>query len=227
MEKIWRCLFFFLFLITSFKKTYCESDADVDHVDAKIFNGNLVDIENFGYHLQIIIEGKFRCGASLISRSWALTAAQCTDGKTSEALSLFGGSRNFKEGTKIPIKGIVQHPNYDLRTKVDDIALLNFDPISFTKTLYPIALPKTGQAFVEGTKCNISGFGLDENFKLPGILLAAEVSISDQDICIQNYVDKGVTVVNSTMICAGTKDFKDTCSGDEVSVFFMLLPISQ
>lgn len=213
MENIWKFLFSFIFLITLFKATKCETK----NVDSKVFNGIEVDIEDFGYQLHILIDGRFICGASLISNSWALTATHCTHGQSNKTMTLLGGSKSVGSGTSIPVTKIVEHPNYDVRTVSNDISCLNFDPISFTETLYPIALPKSGQIFKENTECVISGYGLTEKITFPCNLLAANVTISDQAMCIQNYNARDVCIVESVMICAGTQDGKDTCSGDSVS----------
>lgn len=213
MRNIWKFFIYIFFLITLFKATKCAKK----DLRSRIFNGIEVDIEDFGYQLHIFINGRFWCGASLISPSWALTAAHCTNGQSNETMTLFGGSSTIGNGTAMPVKTIVQYPNYDESTTIDDISLLNFDPVTFTESLYPIALSKPGQFFKENTECVISGYGLTEKFVLPFRLQAANVTITNQDMCVQNYARFGMCIARSIMICAGTQDGKDTCYGDSVS----------
>lgn len=226
MENNLKFFFSFILTITLFKATKCATK-DLGDLRSKIFNGIEVDIEDVGYQLHILIEGRFSCGASLISPSWALTAAHCTNGQSNETLTLLGGSTSVGNGTSMQINTIVQHPNYDATTTINDISLLRFDPISFTETLYPIALPTTGQFFDEGTECVISGYGLTEEFVLPFRLLAANVTVSDQEKCVQNYGFMGICIARSIMICAAGTQGKDTCNGDSVRSFICntFLPI--
>ena len=87
-----------------------------------------------------------RCGASLLSQTWALTAAHCTNKLDSLAgLVLMGGftDMNNKETAQIrSVEKIIQHSLFLPRLYENDICLLKMKrPVVFTPSLLPVCLP--------------------------------------------------------------------------------------
>ena len=87
-----------------------------------------------------------RCGASLLSQTWAVTAAHCTNKLDSPAgLVLMGGftDMNNKETAQIrSVETILQHPLFLPRLYENDICLLKMKrPVVFTPSLLPVCLP--------------------------------------------------------------------------------------
>ena len=87
-----------------------------------------------------------RCGASLLTQTWALTAAHCTNKLDSPAgLVLMGGftDMNNKETAQIrSVERIIQHSKFLARLYENDICLLKMKrPVVFTPSLLPVCLP--------------------------------------------------------------------------------------
>ena len=87
-----------------------------------------------------------RCGASLLTSTWALTAAHCTNKlKSPDGLYLMGGfvDMNDKDTAQIrKVERIVEHELFMPRLYENDICLLKMArPVVFTPSLLPICLP--------------------------------------------------------------------------------------
>ena len=87
-----------------------------------------------------------RCGASLLSTRWAVTAAHCTNKLSSPSgLYLMGGfiDMNNKDTAQIrKVEKILQHELFMPRLYENDICLLRMArPVVFTPSLLPVCLP--------------------------------------------------------------------------------------
>lgn len=180
-----------------------------------IFGGRAISMSQYGYQLQYVIRNRTICGASLLSNTWALTAAHCTDVRKT-GITLIGGSTEPGVGVIIPVLKLFQHPEYDPKTFVNDVSLLSFAPIKISSSMFPIRLPSEDQLLPEGTSCVVSGFGLTEDGKQSKELLGTDITIADQTRCVINYA-KAKFSITDNMLCAGSVSGKqDSCSGDSV-----------
>lgn len=191
----------------------------VSHVNGSrgmlIFGGRAISMSEFGYQMQYVIRNRTICGACLLSNTWALTAAHCTDIQKT-GITLIGGSTKPGVGVTIPVLRLIQHPDYSPKTFVNDVSLLSFAPIKISSSMFPIRLPSKDQVFPEGTTCVVSGFGLTENGKPVKMLLGTDITISDQTSCVINYAKARFSLTDN-MLCAGSVSGKqDSCSGDSV-----------
>jgi len=111
------------------------------------------------------------CGASLITNQWLITAGHCaTSSATSykALLSVFNKHKNDEPGELLlDISEVHQHPKYDSRKLVNDIAVMKLkNPVNFTDHISPICLPAVqGEDLpAAGTNIFITGWG---NTKAP------------------------------------------------------------
>ncbi|XP_023318635.1 LOW QUALITY PROTEIN: trypsin-like [Trichogramma pretiosum] len=200
----------------------------------KIIGGKIAAIKKFPYQGQLIARGRMKCGVSIISDYWLVTAAHCIIG-TQFLLprKIITGTRfNRRGGTLHEIDYIVEHPRYDWRIYDNDIALIKLKkPIVFDATQRPIQL--TDRRVKVGDKVLISGFGhtvvsflWQSHYRTcikflvraehGGItsqqLLKATVYASDHESCRQIYLQTNDTVTGN-MFCAWALA-KDACQGD-------------
>lgn len=185
-----------------------------------VVHGNPVQVIS-KWPWQVFIEldnGRNQCGGSLISEQWVLTAAHCFDG-TMKATKLVLGSIKKQGGTAGSVTAQAEltccHPDYNTVTLDNDICLVKLNRRIFMREgLRSVPLPQPGSVVAAGAACDITGWGYDENLRLPDILQEASVNIVSRKQCVEWHKNQTITVVNNT-ICAGhEKGGPDSCGGD-------------
>lgn len=94
--------------------------------DPRIVGGTPTTIERYPWQLSVRIDGKHRCGASIISENRALTAAHCFKPAKErvEQFTVLAGS-TFRLGDKgswiVGLDKFIQHPNFDNGTLINGI----------------------------------------------------------------------------------------------------------
>lgn len=116
---------------------------------------------------------RHRCGGSIISKRWIISAAHCTQGKLARPtrMMIVAGAHHFQNDGRIYyLKRIVNHPKFNRRNLKNDICLLQTrKAIEFHKRVRAIRLNKQ---FVGANETSIlSGWGTtqvfyDRNFRI-------------------------------------------------------------
>ncbi|XP_043256081.1 trypsin-1-like isoform X2 [Colletes gigas] len=204
--------------------------------EPRIIGGSETTIEKYPYQVSIHYNGVLKCGGSVISQNWVLTAAHCVYGTYSN-----------KGGTLITgIKNTIYHELYDNESLEYDVALIQVrvcqtlfrtgikeikkdrkssrdcsfvtrklpSPIKESATAKSIALPPPGATVMTGSKALVTGWGLTKaGGSMSNTLKVLTAPVVDQDTCkkiyaVQHYLTK-------EMLCAGTMiGGQDTCLGD-------------
>uniref|UniRef100_A0A1S4HE23 Peptidase S1 domain-containing protein n=1 Tax=Anopheles gambiae TaxID=7165 RepID=A0A1S4HE23_ANOGA len=180
----------------------------------RIVNGVPVNISNYKYALSMRLNGEFRCGASIITCSHALSAAHC--------LTLYGGSTSASSGgVEFPVVGGAIHPYYKPNSQSNtsdyDVAILNVPANSFSgrPNMAPLAL-QTKELPV-GTRCFVVGWGrTGENQPVStNQLLYANMNIVSQSSCASMWANfEKLCAECKHMVCAQYYNGMDTCRGD-------------
>ncbi|XP_017477020.1 PREDICTED: trypsin-1-like [Rhagoletis zephyria] len=203
-----------LFYAMSLLIGICQSQAFY----SRIVNGTQANEGEFPFvvSLRRASDGQHKCGASLLNRAWALTAAHCVVKIQPEQLSIQYGSNELDAASpKVSnISKIVVHDNYQPRNlHLNDIALLRLQtPIKFSSKVRAVHLPAAQQDTADALPAVLLGWGLNAT---GGIiqkqLQKVHLQIFSDEECSQRHG----TQLHATTICAGVPEGgKGQCSGD-------------
>ncbi|XP_043975429.1 ST14 transmembrane serine protease matriptase a [Gambusia affinis] len=163
------------------------------------------------------------CGASIISKTWLVTAAHCVQNDNSHRfgepakwevyLGLHDQRKIESYVVKRKLKQIIPHPYYNPNTFDNDIALMELDtPIEYSDYIQPICLPTSDYKVPAGQNVWITGWGATrEGGTAAKILQKASVRIINYNECnkLMGYR------LTSRMLCAGVlTGGVDACQGD-------------
>ncbi|KAK6640231.1 hypothetical protein RUM44_011917 [Polyplax serrata] len=181
-----------------------------------IVGGDVIDINKVPYQAGLILKNQYFCGASIISETFAITAAHCIvfffQRSAHEHIYLRAGSNNTdKNGVLVPVKNSICHPKFNMDTYDYDICIIELSKsLNFSQSIQPIEIANVEP---EGGEIGrIAGWGtLSENGKSPDTLQSVWISVTNKTYCKEAY--EKISPVTDRMFCAGTEG-KDSCQGD-------------
>lgn len=147
----------------------CTSVAPTSII-SRIIGGETVQNRTWGWIVSLQLDQSHRCGASLISAEYAVTAAHCVNDvlQYKQYLSILAGTNYLSTTSGLSIQrrtitAIYIHPNYDPYLFTNDIAVLRFSPLNTgsTYSLSFICLPNSQQdPFTTGSNLIAIGWGV-------------------------------------------------------------------
>lgn len=205
-----------------------------------IVNGKRSDIKNFPYQSAFLIDNKLKCGGTVISSNFILTAAHCTSAFKTNITIRVGSTLKNEGGQAIQVIQVYDHPKFDRVKLVYDFSLLQLEkPIEFNDKVQLAKLPDQDKILPDDTECFVSGeiinlmfeilFSADQSFFLfsgwgkieseerPKELRAVKVLLVNQQFCQDSYNTTRVKFrITDAMTCAQGSQNQDACTGDSV-----------
>ncbi|XP_054847631.1 transmembrane protease serine 11C-like [Eublepharis macularius] len=157
-----------------------------------------------------------RCGATLISSTWLVSAAHCFKdaGNPQKWTVSFGPYLKPPLSVRI-VKSITVHEKYSYPSHEYDIAVVKLAKrVDFTRSVHRVCLPDATEVFPYNIDAVVTGWGaLSNDGETPNVLQQATVELIDSDTCNRKEVYNGV--ITPGMLCAGyLEGGVDSCQGD-------------
>ncbi|KFR10458.1 Transmembrane protease serine 11E, partial [Opisthocomus hoazin] len=184
----------------------------------RIIGGQQAQTGEWPWQASIQLEGTHRCGASVISNTWLVTAAHCFRGESDPRkwTASFGIRLRPPEQRRL-VRRIIVHESYNnpVSGHEYDVAVVELaSAIEFTSDVHSVCLPEASHIFAANTSCFVTGWGaLENDGSSVNELRQAEVKIISTQICNRREVYSGA--ITAGMLCAGYLEGQvDACQGD-------------
>ncbi|XP_047098545.1 trypsin delta-like [Schistocerca piceifrons] len=181
--------------------------------NSRIIGGSNANIANYPWQLSFQYGGSHICGASIISSTWALTAAHCVDGMSLLLMTFRAGSSiRGSGGTVLRASSGYMHASYDSDTVDYDVAVVQVSGSLLGTNAQAVSLPSDGYDPAGGLAVTVTGWGSTyTNGPAPSNLQKLDISIVARSTCQSIFAN--VNTVTARMVCAGSAG-QSVCSGD-------------
>ncbi|XP_055529767.1 serine protease persephone-like [Wyeomyia smithii] len=208
-----------------------------DRLTFHIIDGTLAEEGEFpfmaalGYESEDVSKGyDYRCGASLITDTFVLTAAHCIP-KNSRPTVVLLGTIKLDSGVVVRIKEFYPHPEYRSSRSYNDIALIELEKkVVNEEYVVPICLYSDTADLPENLVMSAEGFGITDvdHQTRSAELMKVNVTTVALNKCNQTFFENNLLTNNrrlalgliETQYCATgfenteSKRIGDTCQGD-------------
>ncbi|NXJ94879.1 TM11E protease, partial [Corythaixoides concolor] len=133
----------------------------------RIIGGQRAQDGEWPWQASIQLDGIHRCGASVISNTWLVTAAHCFRGERDPRrwTASFGILLRPPKQKKL-VRRIIVHENYKnfVLDHEYDVAVVELaSAIEFTSDVHSVCLPEASHVFPANTTCFVTGWGALKN----------------------------------------------------------------
>ena len=171
----------------------------------RIVNGQQTQVNEYPWQVGLVSTGRQTpfCGGSIISPLHILTAAHCTEGKTTSTMRVLLGEHDTTDSDADirTISAITDHPDYIGGVEnlwANDFSILTLSsPITYSRTMAPVCLPSDDSQLYTGQLATVIGWGLtslgntwgvfNHGGNLSPTLLETEVRVTSNADCTNLY----------------------------------------
>lgn len=184
----------------------------------RIVGGNNTTIRTHPYIVSLRRNREHVCGASIISRTRALTAAHCIypNGAPSQYSIMAGSTLRVGDANQQlrTMNRVLSHPRYSEAGIFNDIGILYWEqPLTLGVTVRAIRLARQNSPPPYGRNCNVTGWGrLRENGPFADILQVVTIPLVTNEVCNRAYHGQ----ITPDKLCAGglPQGGRDSCQTD-------------
>ncbi|XP_044726943.1 brachyurin-like [Chrysoperla carnea] len=186
----------------------------------RVVGGQEAAKNQFPYQVGLYVDlgyGTAFCGATLISKKFAMTAAHCASGAYGFELVLGAHTIGAPEAGSITVTSSKAkvHPNYDPYNIENDIAIIELDEeVPLNEQINIVPLPKRSDASNQfaGEQGTLSGWGkTSDSGSISPVLRFMSNPILTNSECSANMAGLNIP---STQICSSGEGLKGACNGD-------------
>ncbi|ESO97946.1 hypothetical protein LOTGIDRAFT_104147 [Lottia gigantea] len=186
---------------------------------AFIVGGSQSAIGEWPWMVAVMSGDKHRCGGTIISDQWILTAGHCINDiqHSPQTTSIIAGATNLKANDVQyrKVSEMILHPQYSFIYSADLGLMRLRQPLVFSNTIRPLCLPARLHTWSPSLPCYIAGWGATNN---QGEFSTERYMVQDVGLkvwpkskCEMAYPNK----TKDSMVCAGYKyGHIDACKGD-------------
>ncbi|EAT34327.1 AAEL013413-PA [Aedes aegypti] len=228
-----RVLLLLLVVALQLASTSCETKiyrdgADNFTLDSRIIEGNLAVDGDWPWHGALFVGNDYKCGCSLISEWFVLTAGHCLfnpdtgykfdTGKLRIVLGVLNLDQRHTHGQEFQVKEINVYPEFTAESHRHDLALLLLsEAVVFSEKIRPIEVDDSKSSFIEklaGNYGTVVGWGFTEEAKVSNQLMVTQMLIARYIDCIESKPYLFGQLLHTGMYCARAENGTNVCNGD-------------
>lgn len=167
---------------------------------------------------------EYKCGGTLINRSFVLTTASCArygvdrpEGAILVELGQHNLRESFAQTQQFSVIRAIVHESYQQGEHKYDIGVLQLKTLAnYSDYVQPVCMPRPSENIedYEDTLGTIVGWGFFEAGKISDKLQSAQVPVISIITCLQSERDFFVREIYDGMFCAGRQNGTTPCFGD-------------